>query len=100
MSIGRDNKLTDVLWEGLAFKAGLTVGTEMVAVNGTQYSTERIKDVLKAVKTTSEPVELIVKNGDRYRTVRINYHDGLRYPHLERNMAMPARLDAILTPRS
>jgi len=100
MSIGRDNKLTDVLWEGLAFKAGLTVGTEMVAVNGTQYSTERIKDVLKSVKTTPEPIELIVKNGDRYRTVRINYHDGLRYPHLERNMAMPARLDAILTPKS
>ncbi len=48
----------------------------------------------------TEPIELIVKNGDRYRTVRINYHDGLRYPHLERNMAMPARLDAILTPKS
>jgi len=52
------------------------------------------------VKTTSEPIELIVKNGDRFKTVRIDYHDGLRYPRLERNMAMPARLDDILAARS
>src|SRR5215471_8160134 len=100
MSIGRDNKLTDVLWEGLAFKAGLTVGTEIVAVNGTQYSTERIKDTIKGAKTTRDPVELIVKNGDRYRTVKIDYHQGLQYPHLERVAATPARLDAILAPKS
>ena len=100
ITIGRDAKLTDVLWEGPAFKAGLTVGTELVAVNGTTYSADRIKDTIKAVKTTSEPIELIVKNGERFRTIRINYHDGLRYPRLERNMAVPARLDDILAARS
>jgi predicted metalloprotease with PDZ domain len=100
MTIGRDNKLTDVQWEGLAFKAGLTVGTELMAVNGVTYSADRIKDTIKAVKTTSEPIELIVKNGDRFRTVRIDYHDGLRYPRLERNMAVPARLDDILAARN
>ena len=99
ITIGRDSKLTDVLWEGPAFKAGLTVGTELVAVNGTTYSADRIKDTIKAVKTTSEPIELIVKNGERFRTVRIDYHDGLRYPRLERNMAVPARLDDILAAR-
>jgi predicted metalloprotease with PDZ domain len=100
MSIGRDNKLADVQWEGLAFKAGLTVGTELIAVNGVAYSADRIKDTIKAVKTTSEPIELIVKNGDRFRTIRIDYHDGLRYPRLERNMAAPARLDDILAARN
>jgi predicted metalloprotease with PDZ domain len=100
LTIGRDAKLTDVLWEGPAFKAGLTVGTELVAVNGTAYSAERIKDTVKASKTASEPIELIVKNGERFRTIRIDYHDGLRYPRLERNMAVPARLDDILAARS
>jgi predicted metalloprotease with PDZ domain len=89
-----------VLWEGLAFKAGLTVGTELIAVNGVTYSADRIKDTIKAVKMTSEPIELIVKNGERFRTIRIDYHDGLRYPRLERNMAMPARLDDILAARN
>ena len=37
---------------------------------------------------------------DRYRTVRIDYHDGLRYPRLEREATTPARLDQILTPRN
>ena len=99
ITIGRDSKLTDVLWEGPAFKAGLTVGTELVAVNGTTYSADRIKDTIKAAKTTSEPIELIVKNGERFRTIRIDYRDGLRYPRLERNMAVPARLDDILAAR-
>jgi hypothetical protein len=40
-----------------------------------------------------------VSNGERYRTVRFDYHDGLRYPHLERTGSTPGRLDEILTPR-
>ena len=45
------------------------------------------------------PIELIVRTGDRYRVARVDYHDGLRYPHLERDRAGPALLDEILTPR-
>jgi hypothetical protein len=43
---------------------------------------------------------LLVKNGDRFRTVKIDYHDGLRYPHLERVGNGPASLDEILKPRN
>ncbi len=45
------------------------------------------------------PIEFIVKNGDRYRTVKIDYHGGLRYPHLEASGA-PRLLDAILAAKS
>ena len=45
-------------------------------------------------------VELIVKSGDRYRTVRIDWRGGLRYPHLERDGTGPASLDAILAPKA
>ena len=97
--VGKDNSLADVLWQGPAFKAGLTQGTQLIAVNGVAYEAERLKDAVKAAKSSPQPIELLVKNGDRYRTVRIDYHDGLRYPHLERVTATPARLDDILTPR-
>jgi hypothetical protein len=42
---------------------------------------------------------LILKTGDRYRVANLDYHDGLRYPHLERDTAEPARLDEILLAR-
>jgi hypothetical protein len=44
-------------------------------------------------------IEMIVKDGDQYRTVAFDYHDGLRYPHLERIEGTPDRLGDILTPR-
>jgi len=97
--VGRENKLTDVQWGGPAYAAGLTVGTQIIAVDGLAYDGDRLRDVVKAAKTSHAPIELLVKNGDRYSTVRIDYHDGLRYPRLERDASAPARLDQILEPR-
>ncbi len=97
--VARDNTLSDVLWEGPAFQAGLTVGTEIVAVDGSAFSRERIRAATTRAKDGSDPITLIVKNGERYRSVEIDYHDGLRYPHLERVDGVPARLDDILAPR-
>ena len=94
--IGREARITDVLWEGPAFKAGLTVGTQIVAVNGLSFDADRLKTTIKNAKTNSGAIEFIVKNGERYRTIRLDYHDGLRYPHLERSGTGEARLDAIL----
>ncbi len=99
-TVGREAKLTDVLWEGPAFDAGLTVGTELVAVNGSAYDADRLKEIVKESKTNAAPIELIVKNGDRFRTIKIDYHEGLRYPHLERDPSVPARLDAILAAKN
>src|SRR5215471_13670730 len=98
--VGRESKLTDVLWDGPAYAAGLTVGTQIVAVNGVTYDSDRLKETVKGAKTDSAPIELLVKNGDRYTTMRIDFHGGLRYPHLERDPGVPPRLDQILAPRN
>jgi predicted metalloprotease with PDZ domain len=98
-NVGRENKLSDVLWGGRAQAAGLTVGTQLIAVNGEAYEKDRLIAMIKAAKTDNAPLEFIVKNGSRYSTVRIDYHDGPRYPHLTRDDAIPARLDQILAPR-
>ena len=92
--------LNDVLWGGLAFTNGLTIGTQIVAVDGTAYTSDRLKDAIENAKKSTEPIELLVRSGDRFRTVRFNYHDGLRYPHLERDSNTPARLDDILTTKN
>jgi predicted metalloprotease with PDZ domain len=91
--------LTEVVWEGPAFKAGLTTNTTLVAVNGRAYSGELLKDAVTQAKSGSEPIELLVKNQDRYRTVRIDYHGGLLYPHLEQIPGTNDGLSAILKSR-
>jgi hypothetical protein len=75
------------------------VGTQIVAVGGTTFSADLVKEAIKNAKTTGAPLELLVKNGDRYRTVRIDYRGGLRYPRLEPNAGTPARLDQIFAAR-
>ena len=97
--LNKDGDLTAVQWEGPAFKAGLTDGTKVIAVNGLAYDPERIKDAVQRAHGAGDPVELIVKTGDRYRTVKIPYNGGLRYPRLERVAGTPDRLGEILTPR-
>ena len=43
----------------------------------------RIKAAITAAKDGGEPIELLVKRGERYLTVPVDYHGGLRWPWLE-----------------
>jgi predicted metalloprotease with PDZ domain len=98
-AVDKDAVLAAVRWGSPAFQAGLVAGTRLIAVNGVAYEPDRLLDAVKRAKGTSEPIELLVRNEDRFRTVRLDYHEGLRYPHLERDASQPARLDDILAPR-
>jgi len=99
MAVSKDAAVSDVLWDGPAFKAGLTEGTQIIAVNGEAYGPDVLKDAVRQAKGAAAPIELLVRENDSYRTVKIDYHDGPRYPRLERipGAAVPP-LDAILTP--
>jgi predicted metalloprotease with PDZ domain len=93
-------QLTEVRWGGPAYEAGLTMGTALIAVNGREYRAERLKTAIALAKLNKTPVELLVKNLDRYRTVRIAYFEGLKYPQLQRIERTQDRLAAILKPRT
>ncbi len=97
--MNKANKITSVLWGGPAFEQGLTSGWEVVAVGGRAASADVLKEAVTAAKGSPEPIELILKNGDVFKTVRFDYHDGLRYPHLERIEGTPDRLGDILSPK-
>jgi hypothetical protein len=72
----------------------------ILAINGTAYDVDVLKDAIRAAKDSKPPIELIVKTGDRYRVVTLDYHSGLRYPHLERDASVPAAtLDDIYAAR-
>jgi predicted metalloprotease with PDZ domain len=94
------NQLTEVRWGGPAYQAGLTMGTALVAVNGHEYRPERLRMAISFAKLNKQPLELLVRNLDRYRTVRIDYFEGLKYPQLQRIEKVPDRIGAILKPRT
>ncbi|NUR23116.1 M61 family peptidase [Frateuria sp.] len=99
LSLGKDGNIADVLWDGPAFKAGLSPGMNIVAVNGKEYSGDAIKDAITAAaKDKNQSVELLVKNFDEYKTIRVDYHEGLKYPHLVRDKSKPDTLAELIKP--
>jgi predicted metalloprotease with PDZ domain len=92
----KKGEIAAVLWNSPAFKAQLTEGTQILAVNGVAYSGEVLISAIRTAKDSTAPIELMVKSGDRFRVVQVDYHDGLRYPHLVRDASTPALLDDIL----
>jgi predicted metalloprotease with PDZ domain len=93
-------QLTEVLWGGPAYEAGLTAGAALVAVNGREYRPERLREAIVLAHASHAPMELIVRNLDRYKVVHIPYYDGLKYPRLERVEKSEDRLSAIMRPRA
>lgn len=96
-NVGKNDQLSQVAWGSPAFEAGLSPNTTLVAVNGRSYKFDLLKRAVVAAKNSKETIELLVKTEDRYRTVKLNYHDGLRYPHLEAIPGVPDRLNLIHT---
>lgn len=99
LSMGEGGALAAVQWGGPAFNAGLSRGGKLIAVNGLAFDSNKdLSDAIKLAKTDARPIELLVRYGNHFQDVKVNYHGGLRYPHLERIAGTPDRLDDILSP--
>jgi len=98
-AVSGEGKVGSVLWGSPAFKAGLTIGTQVVAVNGHAFDSDSLKDAIKAAKGNNAPISLLLKNDNIYRTVDLDWHGGLRYPRLQKIGKGDGTLDALLAPR-
>ena len=99
LALDEDGVVTSTLWDGPAFDAGIVNGAKIVAVDGEEYHQDRIKDAIKAAAGGKAPIALLVKRGERYDTVSVDYHGGLRYPWLEPVGPGEQPLDRLLAPR-
>jgi predicted metalloprotease with PDZ domain len=99
LTMNDNGQINDVRWDGPAFKAGVSTGATVVAVNGQNYSTDVLKSAITAAKDSSAPIQLLLKYQGGYRTVSVDYHGGLQYPHLVRVEGTPDYLDEIIAPR-
>lgn len=96
---GPNMRLGNVRWGSPVFEASIGAGWDLVAVNEVAASAEVLRDAVTAAKGGSEPITLLLKSGSRLRTVQIPYHEGLRYPRLERIEGTRDRLSEIYAPR-
>lgn len=94
-----DGEVADVVHDSPAFRAGLAPAMRILAISGHAWRVDTALAALRRTKSAREPIELVIQHGDVVRTVRVDYHDGLKYPHLERNEALPDLLTKILAPR-
>ena len=70
---------------------------QLIAVNGMTYKADELRTAIKDAKD-GRGVELLVKIGERYKIVKIDYRQGLRFPKLARIDGTPDRLTRVLAP--
>jgi hypothetical protein len=64
-----------------------------------RFSRDELARALRASKEAAVPMEFIIENGSYFKTVTVDYHGGLRYPHLERATGVSDALTAIAKAR-
>jgi predicted metalloprotease with PDZ domain len=96
--VGGDGTISDVRWNGPADKARLAPAEKIIAVNGQIYSADALRAAIREAKGKTEPIHLIVQADSFVSTADIDYHDGERFPVLERVESTPAYLDDITKP--
>jgi predicted metalloprotease with PDZ domain len=103
VTLDGDGRVTGTRWGSAAFKAGVVTGTRITAINATPYSAEVMRRAITEAKGTRRPLQLLIKREDQFQTVSLDYHDGLRWPWLERadgaGSTAETGLDRLLAPR-
>jgi predicted metalloprotease with PDZ domain len=94
----KSGELLDVIPGSPAAQVGLAPGMKLLTVNGRAWSPDVLRDAIVGAKGTAEPIILQVDNVGYAQTVRVHYHGGLRYPHLERDPSAPDLLSNTLQP--
>lgn len=99
LTIDRNAVVSNVLWDGPAFRADIVNGTRILAVDGVSYQRDRLESAIRVAVDGKTPIRLLVERGGRYREISIAYHGGLRWPHLEKTAPGPDWFDRLLAPR-
>jgi predicted metalloprotease with PDZ domain len=99
LNLRDDGGINDTIEGEVAAKAGIGPGMKVIAVNGRRFTPEILRDAIKAARNTTATIDLLVENDDYYKTYKLDYHGGEKYPHLTRDQSKPDLLAEILRAR-
>ncbi len=97
--IDQDGTILDVAPDSAAGRAGLAPASKLMGVNHRVYSADLLRQAIVNAETTSQAIDLLTLTDGFYAEVSVDYHQGLRSPHLTRIAGKPDLLTTILEPR-
>jgi predicted metalloprotease with PDZ domain len=95
ITVSPDGHVSGVVWGSPAFESHLVDGVKIQSIDGKPFSTLALRDAVTAHHADIQPLLLELQYGKEVRSIRIDYHGGLRYAHLEREDGVPDRFDSI-----
>lgn len=99
MGTDGEGKITNVRWDGAAFRAGLRAGDQILAVGDRSFDGKAFEERVREATKDSAPISLLVKSGETVRRFQVPYTAGLRYARLDPVGSGPRGLDALIAPK-
>jgi predicted metalloprotease with PDZ domain len=90
----------DIVPKSPADLAGVSPGSQLVAINGYKWSKELLHDTLSAPRDPSGKITLLVQKDATFKTLELTYSGGERYPNLSRRPGTEDLLAKIAHPRA
>ncbi len=94
------NVVLDVREGSPAWDAGLVPKATILAIDGYAVDKGRLEYSLRTALHARAPIALLVQRANTYAVLSLNYHDGPRFPHLERIPGTADMLSAIAAPHA
>ncbi len=90
--------ITSVRQDSAAWDAGLGPGMTILAVGGQSFSADALRYVIGEAAHAEGDIPFVIEQDGWVNTYEVRYHDGLRYPHMERVPGVPDMLLQIMSP--
>jgi predicted metalloprotease with PDZ domain len=97
-NLNSEGVVRDVREGSPAWRAGLSPRMHVLAVDGQQFSTDAVEYALRRAQHSPAPITFITSQTGWYQTLSLDYHGGIRYPHLERISGTADMLASIAAP--
>jgi predicted metalloprotease with PDZ domain len=100
MTVKSDGLVADVVIGSPVQRAGIAPGATITSVNGRQFTATVLREEIQGAAKSSDPIDLMVRNGEYTSSRKVDYHGGERYPHLERRNGQTDMLTEIVQPHA
>ncbi|HEX9162078.1 MAG TPA: M61 family peptidase, partial [Thermoanaerobaculia bacterium] len=98
--VKNDGTISDVVMGSPAYAAGLMPGMKVTSVDGRKFDGDVLREEIRAAKGSTKPIDITAEQASFAGTFHVDYHDGERFPHLERISTAPDLLSDIMRPHA